>query len=84
MENNQTEINEVMEWENKLEKLSARYGDGDIDFDILKNFVNERIKKSLLNQREIIKSDLLKIADEGELEDLRRETLDYFNKQAPF
>ena len=38
------------------------------------------LEKSLSDQREKIKSDLLKIADSGEFEDLRREVIDYFNQ----
>ena len=43
----------------------------------------ERIKKYIsqikVNQRKTIKQDLLKIADRGEYENLRREVEEYFN-----
>lgn len=43
---------------------------------VVRNFISQ-IKA---NQRKIIKQDLLKIANKGECEDLRREVEDYFKK----
>ena len=43
------------------------------------DIANKHFKKRLANQQKTIKQDLLKIADKGEYEDLRREVEDYFN-----
>jgi len=42
------------------------------------NMLKDFLKSSLTQQKEAIKTDLLKVADEGEYEDLRREVERYF------
>ena len=53
----------------------VKNGHKDID---VKEKVIKYISKLLKQQRDKIKKDLLKIADKGELEELRREILNYF------
>jgi len=44
----------------------------------IKSFIQSEIDKAIEEERNKIKKDLIKIADSGEYEDLRREVEDYF------
>lgn len=73
------------EWE-KLRELMMDFYRGDADFEEImlsfkvwaRQFNKELATQIKTQEREQIKTDLLKIADDGEIEDLRREVVRYF------
>jgi hypothetical protein len=68
-------LDKTKDWE-ELSSLIMDFYRGDADF--------EEIELKFKTSIEKIKTDLLKVADEGEYEDLRREVLRYFNPTVPF
>jgi len=66
-----------MDWQEKFDKNFYLIDGGfcsKIDFKLLKNFISNLLSE----QNQQIKQDLLKIADDNEIEDLRRVVEDYF------
>jgi phosphoserine phosphatase len=49
------------------------------DFEKLKKFLIQKCQEAQEAKVEEIREDLMKIADDGEIEDLRREVVRYFN-----
>jgi hypothetical protein len=68
----------IRDWEKELDKNIELWGVAEVSTEGVILEIKTFIKDLLSQSRQEIKKDLLKIADDGEYEDLRREVENYF------